>query len=105
MDLGRRWLAALMLVPQGERAALVAEMERRVTVTYAPIVKAPPAKQRARPLRALKQENEVRVIYPPSPSRGYTEQVEFTYEAGRPPARRPESGKGGAAKPRKRKGA
>lgn len=34
-ELGRRWLAALMLVPPDERAAVVEAIERRIVDEYA----------------------------------------------------------------------
>jgi hypothetical protein len=33
-DLGRRWLAALMLVPAAERAQVVASVEREIVAAY-----------------------------------------------------------------------
>jgi hypothetical protein len=36
-DLGRRWLAALMLVPERERQAVVEAIEARLVSTYAPL--------------------------------------------------------------------
>lgn len=35
-DLGRRWLAALVLVPQGEREAVVAAVEAQIAREYPP---------------------------------------------------------------------
>jgi hypothetical protein len=33
-ELGRRWLAALLLVPEGEREELVEELERQIVREY-----------------------------------------------------------------------
>ena len=33
-DLGRRWLAALLLAPEADRAAIVASVERRIAGMY-----------------------------------------------------------------------
>lgn len=35
-ELARRWLAALMVVPEGERAAVVESVEARIVSMYAP---------------------------------------------------------------------
>lgn len=34
-ELARRWLAALLLVPEGERGAVVASVERRIVEEFA----------------------------------------------------------------------
>lgn len=58
-ELVRRWVAILAAVDPGDRAALVAELERRVSAV------AP---------------SEIRVVHPPAQRKGYVEQVEVTYE-------------------------
>lgn len=48
LELGRRWVAALMLVPENEREALVEAIERQIIDTYAddpPSVEMKPGKQ------------------------------------------------------------
>lgn len=64
-DLGRRWLAALLLVPPDEREAVVAEVERRVTALYTET--------------APEGEGEVHVVHPPRTRGGAVEHVETTY--------------------------
>lgn len=66
-ELARRWLAALLLVPESERAAVVAAVERQITETY----------ERASP-------PELDVVHPPTASEGYVEQVVVTYAASTP---------------------
>ena len=63
VELSRRWLAALLLVPEEDRAALVAEIERRIVHTYAD----------------AEEEVEVHVVSPPVQREGYVEQVHTTY--------------------------
>lgn len=59
-DLARRWLAALLLVDQGDRETLVAEVERRIVETYA-------------------AREELDVVHPPREVDGHVEQVITTY--------------------------
>lgn len=90
-ELGRRWLAALLLVEEQDRETVVAEIERKVVELYAD--RAP---------RAEGARLEVTVVHPPQYQAGYIEQREATYEAA-PPTRasRAASGEGG----RKHRGA
>lgn len=68
-ELGRRWLAALLLVPEGERERLVQEIERRIVEAYASGQDA----QAGRPV-------EMHVVSPPVQRDGYIEQIHTTYE-------------------------
>jgi len=76
-ELARRWLAALLLVPEEERAGLVAEIERRIVRTYA---------------EDDRDAIEMHVVSPPVQRDGYVEQIHTTYEVMRtdddPPATR-----------------
>lgn len=63
VELSRRLIAALMLVPEAERDALVGEIERRIVRTYA-------------------EEDrliEMHVVGPPVQRDGYIEQIHTTY--------------------------
>ncbi len=64
-DLARRWLAALLLVDEADRPALVAEVERRVARHY--------------PRRT--PDHNVEVVHPPVQRDGYVEQTHVTYAA------------------------
>ncbi len=90
-----------MLVPEGERETLVAEMERRATSAYAPVAQPKPGKRKARKIDTRAQPEALHVVHPPLQKPDYVEQVEITYaspdrEAGASDAARP---------PGKRKGA
>lgn len=74
-ELARRWLAALLLVPEAERAAVVDAVEARLASTYG-FTPAP---------RAEGETRRVVVKYPPVQREGYVEEEERTYEV---PARR-----------------
>lgn len=71
-ELGRRWLAALMLVDPAEREGVVAEIER----TFAERYRRGPAGARAEGTNV-----SVTVVHPPERRAGYIEQKETTYEA------------------------
>lgn len=73
-DLSRRWLAALLLVDEADRPALVAEVERRAADAY--------AKRRADPRRD--DSAEVHVVHPPVQREGYVEQTIATYASTAP---------------------
>jgi hypothetical protein len=75
-ELSRRWLAALSQVPEAEREALVAEVERRVVRAYG----------RG---DAGSQAKEILVVSPPMQRDGYVEEVHTIYEVTRA---KPESG-------------
>ena len=62
-EMGRRWLATLLLVPLEERAAMVAEIERLVSQQY-----------------AQDQTRQMTVAHPPEQKDGAVEQVFTTYE-------------------------
>lgn len=68
-ELARRWLAALLAVPENERAGVVAAVERQVIATYE---HAPNASARS---------PEVDFVHPPIAREGYVEQVVVTYAA------------------------
>lgn len=71
-ELARRWLAALLLVPESERASLVASVEDRIVETY---LSGPGPSKEAPPV----SEGEVVVVYPPVSREGYSEQIERVY--------------------------
>ncbi|HYE02134.1 MAG TPA: hypothetical protein VD963_02745 [Phycisphaerales bacterium] len=93
-DLARRWLAALLLVPEPERPAVVAAIESRIAATYPaqppllrpeaaaavddPATPAPSA-TRAGPARRPAPRT-VQLVGPPRQRPGYVEQVHRTYE-------------------------
>lgn len=97
-DLSRRWLAALLLVPEDERGAVVRAVEERLGREYAQasLVNArldgvtledvgaagkPPPDPQA-------EEHEIHVVYPARAADGHTEQVVKTYAVVRAPERR-----------------
>lgn len=90
-ELGRRWLAALLLVDERDREAVVAEIERRIVELYGESTP-----------RAEGAGLEVTVVHPPRGRAGYVEQRETTYEAAARPTTRGAGREGGD---RKRKGA
>lgn len=94
-DLARRWVAALMLAPESDRPAIVAEVERRLVTIYAePLVQhadAEPA-DLSEDAEAESLAPVVHVVSPPFERAGYVEQVERAYSAEAP----------GKAKARKR---
>lgn len=63
-ELARRLVAALMMVPEAERARVVSEIERRVVEAYG--TERPPS--------------EVTVVSAPVQRDGYVEEVHTTYE-------------------------
>lgn len=85
VELGRRWLAALALVPPAERAAVVEAVERRIVQTYASgdtpvgredVSEALDSAEAASPLAPM----DVQVVHAPVQRRGYVEQRYTTYE-------------------------
>jgi hypothetical protein len=79
-ELARRWLGVLLLVPQDERGALVAEMERRATELYAPVKPLPTSRRRAKPL-GTPSDPEVRIVYAALEKNGFVEHEEASYRA------------------------
>lgn len=89
-ELSRRWLSALLLVPEDERSAVVARVERAIVESYSgagplaePIV---PGSKRATdivlpsiPPDAQAEERQVHVVFPPNQREGFVEQVVRTY--------------------------
>jgi hypothetical protein len=77
-ELARRWVAALLLVPEAERAAVVESIEARIVETYAR-----PEAPEDGPARAGRSaegdEEEMVVVYPPTQRDGHVEQVERVY--------------------------
>lgn len=67
VELARRWVAALLLVPEHERANVVAAIERRIVEVY------------ERPASAEAGEREVVVRYPAVQREGYVEEVVKRY--------------------------
>lgn len=64
-ELARRWLAALLLVPEGDRAAVVRTIEEHLAGLYG----------------EGGRGAEFTVLHPPEQKAGYVEQVEVTYAA------------------------
>lgn len=69
-ELGRRWLAALLLAPREDRESIVIAAERRLVETYG---------GGAGPGEASADAPEVRVRSAPVQRDGHVEQVERTY--------------------------
>lgn len=86
-ELARRWLAALLQVPEEERLALVGRVERSIVETYAstgpasePIALPPAALNLpAIPPDEQAEERLVHVVHPPTAAGGHTEQVIRSY--------------------------
>lgn len=94
IDLARRWVAALMLAPESDRPAIVAEVERRLVTMYAE-----PMIERAAENDDAEAESDnapvVHVVVPPVQKAGYIEEVERAYTAetpGKARARKPGTG-------------
>ncbi|MCC6230448.1 MAG: hypothetical protein IT432_14640 [Phycisphaerales bacterium] len=68
-ELARRWLAALLLVPESERAGVVAAVERQIIATYE---HAPHGGSNA---------HEMDLVHPAVAHGDYVEQVVVTYAA------------------------
>lgn len=68
-ELARRWLAALLAVPENERAGVVDAVERQIIATY----------------ERLNAESDrsggIDVVHPPVARESYVEQVVVTYAA------------------------
>lgn len=91
-DLARRWLAALLIVPEEEREAVVSAIERRIVAQY-PLPAAPAAcalgegvvapavvtKSIGAP-RLPGTPRQVNIKHPPVQKQGYVEEVIRTYE-------------------------
>lgn len=76
-DLARRWVAALLLVPESDRAAVVNAVELRIVTEYGGV-----------PMRLADAEDEppmLHVASPPVAKDGHTEQIIRSYSA--PPAK------------------
>lgn len=91
-ELGRRWLAALLAVPEAERAALVAEVERRVAELGCPMADGATAAGDGEAAGG----REFRVISSPAQRNGFTEHTETTYEV-KPVAAEPRQRRRGRA--------
>lgn len=65
VELGRRWMAALFLAPEAERAAIVAAIERRMQATYG--------------MSPAPTDAALDIAEPPRQRDGYVEQVVRTY--------------------------
>jgi hypothetical protein len=86
-DLARRWLAALLMVDEQDRPALVGEVERRVVEAYERSRGLAPSSRRAMPLTPHAPPSpsaapEVHIVHPPVQRAGFVEQVVATYGAG-----------------------
>ncbi|MBL8761793.1 MAG: hypothetical protein JNL50_10870 [Phycisphaerae bacterium] len=94
-DLARRWLAALLLVPEHERVGVVAAVERQIIATYDHAQPVHAKSEHAQPDHS--KSPDLDVVHPPSPHDGYVEQVVVTYA---PTSEKP----GMSGKPAKRPG-
>lgn len=89
-ELARRWLAALLAVPENERAGVVDAVERQIIATYehAELDRANQdhaARDRAKQDHA--KPDGLDVVHPPVTREAYVEQIVVTYEpAPTPPA-------------------
>lgn len=95
-DLARRWLSALLLVPEAEREAVVSSIERRIVELYTQDARSgQAASQPANPPASAPNDEQdpddpppspgpsgrrVEVVQPPQQRDGYVEQVITTYE-------------------------
>lgn len=68
-ELARRWLAALLAVPEIERAGVVDAVERQIIATY----------EHANP--ESDRSGGIDVVHPPVAREGFVEQVVVTYAA------------------------
>lgn len=68
-ELARRWLAALLAVPENERAGVVDAVERQIIATY----------EHAN--AETDRSGGIDIIHPPVAREGYVEQVVVTYDA------------------------
>lgn len=92
-DLLRRWLSALLLVPEREREAIVAAVEYRIVNEYPIGAPTAPAGSLDEPVGGTADGSagsprRVRVVSPPKQRDGYTEQVERVYEVVDEPGQR-----------------
>lgn len=69
IELSRRWLAALLLVPQHERRSVVESIEARIVSLY------PPARA-----EVPEGVRTISVVHPPNQRDGYVEQVTTTFD-------------------------
>ena len=93
-ELGRRWLAALLLVPEEEREALVEAVEARIVQEF------------GTPSGGANSESAryFTVVGPQRPRDGYVEHIETTYERLTPPTQKRAGGSGAKARHAKRLG-
>ncbi|CAN5748604.1 hypothetical protein BH11PLA1_BH11PLA1_07590 [soil metagenome] len=81
-DLCRRWLAALLIVPERERSAVVSAVEARIVAEFGAGVRAGAA---AAPQRGeAARGDSVRVVYPPASMPGGVAQEHVEYRGARP---------------------
>lgn len=85
LDLARRWLAALLLVPEHERQALVEAVEARITQAYGGSGTLSAVDNDPRPVVFIKS--------PPSQRDGYVEHVERAYAPAPTPTRQGRAGR------------
>ncbi len=87
-DLARRWLSALLIVPERERESVVNAVERSVVAEYAQSSEADERVTRAGARDAQRESHtpgesestQLRVVYPPTQKQGYVETVEKSFE-------------------------
>lgn len=73
-DLARRWLAALLMVPQAERQAIVQAVEARIVSQFGT------AQEHTTDTVGSDTAATIEVVHPPVQRPGYIEQVITTYE-------------------------
>lgn len=81
-ELARRWLAALLVVDEGEREAMVAAVEKRVVELYGIGRDYPGAGAGAGPSGDGPGASELVVVHPPRAGAGFVERVEVMYGVG-----------------------
>lgn len=92
-DLARRWLSALLIVPERERESVVTAVERGIVAEYPQTVESderitraveptatPPTDQHRATNEGEHESTQFRVVYPPVQKQGYVETVEKSFE-------------------------
>lgn len=87
-ELARRWLACLLLAPEGERRAIVEAVEARMAEQYGPAAEEGQADTTQADDAPADAEREVNVVGPPVQREGYVEQVVTTYTKAPPTPRK-----------------
>lgn len=82
-ELARRWLAALLIVPDNERESVVSAIEQRVSELYplhAPENSTIDADEARAGISGQRDPRQVRVVSPPAQRAGFVEQIIRTYD-------------------------